>query len=453
MNKTLFFLLIVLIASLCTSAEFAIFPNENISIIEGKWPSKATEINLFGAQNGVLHKIASSVSDAQGKFYFAFVPPSENIYVIGTNNSTKTNNYTFYFKPGDHLQVEIEEANLYRLVGQNTPENDEIERWNQHILSIAANSSGSQEAPMPTYVQIYRDNPVFNRIFGQLQKYDLSYNAVTQMLLSSGWTPQAIDVMKNFDLNDLTGSEFLDYPYGIRMVDYYARLAPAIHGENYSEQQLKVLKTREGKLDVLVPLMQNDLVKGEVVLSETSSIKSLEGYIEFEKKYGKYLVTEGQRERLKRVLKDIPVTGGDGRPAVDFKFPDVNGQEMALSDFKGKVVYIDVWATWCGPCLAQIPFLEKLEKEYHGKEVVFLGVSVDKDADRDKWIAMIKEKDMQGVQLFAGDKARIHLSDPYKITGIPRFILVGKDGNLISEDAPRPHMPGIKELLDTALDK
>ena len=57
----------------------------------------------------------------------------------------------------------------------------------------------------------------------------------------------------------------------------------------------------------------------------------------------------------------------DGGEAIDFRFPDVNGKETALSDFVGKVVYIDVWATWCGPCKQELPFFKQLEEEYRNK--------------------------------------------------------------------------------------
>ena len=90
-----------------------------------------------------------------------------------------------------------------------------------------------------------------------------------------------------------------------------------------------------------------------------------------------------------------------GEAAIDFSYPDRNGNEYALTDFKGKLVYVDVWATWCGPCVREIPHLLNLERDYHDKDIVFLSVSVDDN--KEAWEKMIDDYNMGGVQLI-GDK-------------------------------------------------
>ena len=70
----------------------------------------------------------------------------------------------------------------------------------------------------------------------------------------------------------------------------------------------------------------------------------------------------------------------------------------SLSDYKGKVVVVDVWATWCGPCVKEMPFFKKLKDEFEGKEVVFMGVSVDEN--KFKWEAYMKKQGLTGVQLW-----------------------------------------------------
>ena len=131
----------------------------------------------------------------------------------------------------------------------------------------------------------------------------------------------------------------------------------------------------------------------------------------------------------------------------------MNGKQVALSDFKGKVVYVDVWATWCGPCNAEIPHLIKLEEAYHNNpNIVFMSVSVDKQKDFEKWKKMLTDKGMGGVQLFAGDRSD-EIMKPYKITGIPRFMLFDKEGRVVDADAPRPSSGEIKALLDATLKK
>ena len=112
---------------------------------------------------------------------------------------------------------------------------------------------------------------------------------------------------------------------------------------------------------------------------------------------------------------------------------------------------VDVWATWCGPCRKELPYLKSLEEEMEGKDVVFIGVSLDEKKDFEKWKKFIVDEQLPGVQLFAGGWSKI--AKDYKITGIPRFMVFGKDGQVVEANAPRPSAPELKELLEAELKK
>ncbi len=137
----------------------------------------------------------------------------------------------------------------------------------------------------------------------------------------------------------------------------------------------------------------------------------------------------------------------EGEPAIDFNYPDTDGNKFSLANFKGTLVYVDVWATWCGPCKAEIPSLQKLEADYHGKDITFMSVSVD--TDKEAWEKMVAEKELGGVQLWADGWSEI--TKDYAIFGIPRFMLFDAEGNIISTNAPRPSSEDIRELLDVNL--
>ncbi len=101
-----------------------------------------------------------------------------------------------------------------------------------------------------------------------------------------------------------------------------------------------------------------------------------------------------------------------------------------------------------------MPAMKALEAEYKdNKDIVFMGISVDASKNIQKWKDFVIKEQLPGVQLFAGDMAGPALSKPYKITGIPRFMLVGKDGSLIYMDAPRPSSSEIRAVLNDALKK
>ncbi len=122
-----------------------------------------------------------------------------------------------------------------------------------------------------------------------------------------------------------------------------------------------------------------------------------------------------------------------------------------MEDLKGKLVYIDVWATWCGPCKGELPHLKKLEKAFHWKKVHFVSISVDENEAA--WKKMVKEKKLGGIQLHADKAWSSDFVKAYKINGIPRFILLDKKGNIITADAPRPSSDKIKPLLKEWLKK
>ena len=137
-----------------------------------------------------------------------------------------------------------------------------------------------------------------------------------------------------------------------------------------------------------------------------------------------------------------------GDPAINFSYPDIDSNIISLSDFKGSYVYVDVWATWCGPCKYEIPFLAELEKDYHNANIVFMSVSIDKEDKRQVWIDMIQEYNMKGVQLIATDAWQSQICQDYAINGIPRFMLFDMNGNVISLNAPRRSSESIRETLD-----
>ncbi|WP_372745472.1 TlpA family protein disulfide reductase [Lutibacter sp.] len=128
-------------------------------------------------------------------------------------------------------------------------------------------------------------------------------------------------------------------------------------------------------------------------------------------------------------------------------YENFKGGKTSLKDLKGKYVYIDVWATWCAPCKVQIPFLKTLEKEYHGKNIEFVSISVDKPEAYNTWKEMVKEEALGGIQLYADNNFESKFIMDYGINSIPRFILIDPNGNIVDADVLRPSDPKLKELF------
>jgi thiol-disulfide isomerase/thioredoxin len=138
------------------------------------------------------------------------------------------------------------------------------------------------------------------------------------------------------------------------------------------------------------------------------------------------------------------------RIAPDAEFYDAEGKVSKMSDYRGKVLYIDTWATWCGPCKREIPYLKTLEESYHGKNIQFISVSTDKDITA--WKSFIAKESMSGLQLHQSQEMEKTMSYLYAVNSIPRFVLIDEEGKIVSVDAPRPSSGDeIRNLIDKVL--
>lgn len=137
-----------------------------------------------------------------------------------------------------------------------------------------------------------------------------------------------------------------------------------------------------------------------------------------------------------------------GQPAPAFTLIDVNGQEISLASLQGKVVYLDFWASWCGPCRREMPFARKLQEAFQGREVAFVYISVDEDENA--WIKAMEEEKLGGIHLWA-QGARNEVTVQYDVTGIPSYFIIAADGTIFKNDPDRPSGDNVREQIEAAL--
>ena len=139
-----------------------------------------------------------------------------------------------------------------------------------------------------------------------------------------------------------------------------------------------------------------------------------------------------------------------GQPMIDFAGKDLDGNPVSSTDLRGKYLYVDVWATWCGPCKYEIPFLKQLEKDYHGRNIVFLSYSIDED--HDAWLKFVPENELGGVQIIGENAWESALCTNYKIRGVPTFMFFDPAGKIISVKMTRPSNQLTRDKFDSYSD-
>jgi len=424
--------------------------------ISGIWERRgATEISLYNIVSGRIEKLADYQLQADKQFTFAFMPATAGYYVIGAGaEKTVAGKHIFYFKPGDNLSLTVNDSS-YVLTGKNTKENKAIAAWHDYILPLELH--GVSPMSLQTYVEYFpvletktakeykvgkTGNKAFDKSFAKFRKFDLIFYATSFIMLPRTAHPEGLDFpdfYKTIKLDELASdADVLLYPYMYRLLT----------GASYIESRLNNTGHNPA---ALIDAAKNEVVKGEMFLSALTNVRELAAFEDLTEKYGQYIITEDQQKRFEkhaeRILQ-IHLSSGVGKKAVNFTYKDAKGKNVSLSDFKGKVVYVDVWATWCAPCRQEIPHLKELEKKFHGnKDIVFMSISTDAIKDIQKWKDFIVAEQLPGIQLHGRTDDDNDIAKLYQISGIPRFLLFDKQGNIVSIDAPRPSSSEIEPLL------
>lgn len=335
-------------------------------------------------------------------------------------------------------------------------------------------------------------------------KFSGSVNVVCEALL---WTD-----LKNKDFDDPTVIRFLLEPNTIEIYKENDKSPALIKGsksqkekEAWDKNKSSLLTIKEREHETLVSLAREFKVKETLTLKQqieqqSGRIDSINRRLQvLDVKYiyrhpnsylSAYLLSKQKRKlpidtleilynslasNVKKtfvghqVLAHIyPITNNDKfrklNPLVDAKFDqqlrkihsiydlplkDTMGNTFALKGFKGKYVLIDFWGSWCGPCIANIPALNQIIKDYSNDSIQIVSISLDKDVET--WKSSIVKHNFPGLQL-SDLKGMESLAAIYcKVLSVPRYIVVDQNGKIINYNAPQASEPGLKELLDKLL--
>jgi len=226
---------------------------------------------------------------------------------------------------------------------------------------------------------------------------------------------------------------------------FFGRAIGTLMGLYGKKDREKMFLDRLGKVtsfvksEVILEDYVQELALNYVESTESDSLRSLQTV------YNQYVKKQAYRDALSHAMAAWKKSSAGAEfTDAESAYVDIDGKPFSFASLKGKYVYIDVWATWCGPCRQELPHLVKLEEKFHDKNIAFVSISVD---NRMKdWQRMVMRDKMAGIQLYGGPRAPI-LTD-FQIAGIPRFLLLSREGKVINPDMNRPSDAATERILN-----
>lgn len=362
--------------------------------------------------------------------------------------------HALWLEPGDDLRVTLDspEGRHIRLAGLGAGNNRYFLRegnsWGYGLYRIDRDKMCSRDyydaldqrrKELESRLGLQKDSltPAFYRYMMNDFKYRTTYH---KLMADQDSTVGPFDCIRHVEICNPLALNVAAYQDVLRHVMYFImpkRLSELSRAKSdYFSNYERAMALLDGKvLNFYLAVLITDKLKGEF-----STGKWL--YEKYKRDYLKSPYTEALDEVYRRASRLAP-----GSEAPDFTLTDEAGDKVSLSDFRGKVVYIDFWGTGCGPCMYEFKeAAPALEEQFKDKEVVFMNISDDKSEK--VWRETIAKFGVRGINLI--DTRDRKVGKMYMVSGIPHYVLIGKDGKIIDASAPRPSM-GVETMIEKAL--
>lgn len=458
MKKHIFYFILSFITAQISFAadisEYAVIKG-TISIPE----SKAKEVTLYNVEEGKPAVAATAKINSLGEFGFMMPVASSGFYYVDYGQQKGRGQLIrLYLEPKLDITLLITKDN-YVLSGKNTGQNALVQKANEIYNEFApfARLGGDQ-----TYVDFYpwldkgvakanefsktikTKDAAFNKLLKLAVATDVEELTYTFFRLPRTVHPEKDErpaVIKTWETDKkFTDPDLLKLANGVSLMSNYFFYV-SVNGAATPKR----LDLTEAITHITDPALKDAFLRDAVA----NSRMKIEEYEKIAPVIKPFMVSEASKafilEYEKVLHKNV------GQKGLDFTYKDINDKPVSFSDFKGKFVYIDLWATWCGPCKAEIPHMKKIEEDYHGKNIVFVSLSLDKAKDAQKWKDFVTKEQLKGIQLMADKDFGSDVAKNYDVHAIPRFLLFDTKGNIINADALRPSNPELRVQLDKLL--
>lgn len=433
--------------------------------VTGATSSKLTQVSFI--YNGTGNQVAV---DTTSKTFNTTIELKNPQFV--EINSSGTGTHKIYMIPNETLELTINKP--ARSISEITIGDGNMRRINEvmdtlrqtvasYNIDISSQAWGSQLIGRPEIAKkaisnarkaISNNQKFFDKVAPEFKKsFDFFANSFIHFTALDTYSFKEIEAVlqelskSDLDVTALTIPYFRDYlkditnAYAARKLEYYG-----IATDRLKESHISNLIAAEA----LVKFIPNQEVLNFMLTEKVSYELTVNGAKN--PNYSNFLfdhISDQIADKFKKKfdqLKENSAVSPEGERAdtFDFEFVDASGKKYTLADFKGKLLYFDFWASWCGPCKVQMPFLRDIEKKYEGKDIVFANVNLD--TSQEIWLKDVEKENLHGTVLYAESHFRNPFISKYGIASIPRFMLIDANGKMISDDAPRPQ--NAKELIE-----
>lgn len=420
---------------------------------------KAKEVTLYNVEDGKPVVAATAKVNSLGEFGFMTPVVIAGFYYVDYGQFKSRNQLIrLYLEPKLDINLVVNKEN-YVLSGKNIGQNALVQKANEIYNEFApfARLGGNV-----TYVEFYpwldkgvakadefsktikTKDAAFNKLLKLAVATDVEELTYTFFRMPRTAFPDKDDrpaIIKTWQTDKkFTDPDLLKLQNGVSLMSNYFFYVTTNSGD-----APKRLDLAEAITHITDPALKDAYLRDAVA---TSRMK-IEEYEKIAPSIKPFMISDASKTFLVEYEKVLHKNVG--QKGLNFTYKDINDKPVSFSDFNGKFVYIDLWATWCGPCKAEIPHMKKIEEDYHGKNIVFVSLSLDKPKDAQKWKDFVTKEQLKGIQLMADKDFSSDVAKNYDVNAIPRFLLFDTKGNIINADALRPSNPELRAQLDKLL--
>lgn len=452
-QRTLFLLVIALLFSGCYQKEVS-----NSVKLQGKlinWGNASKILNSnglsadFGLGNDQLIK-----TDSEGNFELSFELEEPTYFSLGRNK--------LYFSPGDQLYLEVDykdpEAAVFK--GQSA----ELQTYLSGVAFPKSGSylSGGSKLKSPDIQQVLK---LANEETSKRRELLEGIKSLPDDFIELEITRLKLDQLNTILSLPIYGSfkgywEYSEQKKAELLVEVKDQLNQLSSGL-MSDMNMKHPNFRDMLLDLVDPQLHQVGIFSELKLTpfmaEYDDMGAFVTQLELNGLTSNMLAQADQflneehsveykamvRKKMQEYEALLP-----GEPAFDILLKDALGNEINLEEFSGKLMYVDLWATWCGPCLEELPAFEKLKEDYAEQEIAFVPISIDTDLEA--WQRYLEKHGLPKDKEYVIN--RLDLAD-YKVITIPRYFLIDSNFRIIDVFAPVPSDSAIRKFIDEYLEK